>query len=150
MSTRREFVQYLPIAGASFAVAGNFIFGEAQADAQAPAPLEGHFHPQGKAPSTYTIEVLKQAKATLPFNDTRAWRSREGWMLSKSWSPCRNWKRSTSHATPPRSDLITICFMGAISPFFCSSRSRVSLNGKVAFACFSTSMVYFEGALPSG
>ncbi|HKD01277.1 MAG TPA: alkyl sulfatase dimerization domain-containing protein [Terriglobales bacterium] len=71
MSTRREFVQYLPIAGASFAVAGNFIFGEAQADAQAPAPLEGHFHPQGKAPSTYTIEVLKQAKATLPFNDTR-------------------------------------------------------------------------------
>jgi alkyl sulfatase BDS1-like metallo-beta-lactamase superfamily hydrolase len=71
MSTRREFVQWLPIAGASFAVAGNFIFDEAQARAQEAAPLEGHFHPQGKAPSKYTIEVLKQAKATLPLNDTR-------------------------------------------------------------------------------
>ena len=77
MSTRREFVQYLPIAGASFAVAGNFIFGEAQARAQEAAPLdahfhpEGHFHPKGKAPSKYTQEVLRQARTTLPFSDTR-------------------------------------------------------------------------------
>jgi len=77
MSTRREFVQYLPIAGASFAVAGNFIFGEAQARAQESAPLdahfhpEGHFHPKGKAPSKYTREVLRQARTTLAFSDTR-------------------------------------------------------------------------------
>ncbi len=31
----------------------------------------GHFDPEGKAPSTYTIEVLKQARASLPFADTR-------------------------------------------------------------------------------
>ena len=31
----------------------------------------GHFDPKGKAPSTYTIEVLKQARASLPFADTR-------------------------------------------------------------------------------
>jgi hypothetical protein len=71
MTTRREFIQQIPAAGAGFAVAGGVIFAEAQAYAQAPAPLDGHFHPQGKAPSKYTIEVLKQAKATLPFNDTR-------------------------------------------------------------------------------
>ncbi|MBP6809087.1 MAG: MBL fold metallo-hydrolase, partial [Chromatiaceae bacterium] len=31
----------------------------------------GHFDPKGKAPSTFTIEVLKQARASLPFSDTR-------------------------------------------------------------------------------
>ena len=71
MSTRREFIQYIPAAGAGLAVAGNFIFDETQAHAQAPAPLDGHFHPQGKAPSKYTQEVLRQARTTLPFSDTR-------------------------------------------------------------------------------
>jgi alkyl sulfatase BDS1-like metallo-beta-lactamase superfamily hydrolase len=37
----------------------------------APVPLKGHFHPKGKAPSKRTLEVLKQARAGLPFNDTR-------------------------------------------------------------------------------
>ena len=36
-----------------------------------PAPLKGHFHPKGKAPSKFTRDVLKQAKATLPFADKR-------------------------------------------------------------------------------
>ena len=71
MTTRREFMQQIPAAGAGFAVASSVIFDETQARAQAPAPLKGHFHPQGKAPSKYTIEVLKQAKATLPFSDTQ-------------------------------------------------------------------------------
>ncbi|MFZ1574707.1 MAG: alkyl sulfatase dimerization domain-containing protein [Chromatiaceae bacterium] len=31
----------------------------------------GHFDPKGKAPSTFTIEILKQARASLPFADTR-------------------------------------------------------------------------------
>jgi alkyl sulfatase BDS1-like metallo-beta-lactamase superfamily hydrolase len=31
----------------------------------------GHFDPKGKAPSTFTVEVLKQARADLPFSDTR-------------------------------------------------------------------------------
>ena len=71
MTTRREFMQQIPAAGAGFAVASSVIFDETQARAQAPAPLKGHFHPQGKASSKYTIEVLKQAKATLPFSDTQ-------------------------------------------------------------------------------
>ena len=30
-----------------------------------------HFHPKGKLPSEHTLKVLKQAKETLPFSDTR-------------------------------------------------------------------------------
>ena len=36
-----------------------------------PTPLKGHFHPKGKAPSKYTLEVLKQARTGLPFGDQR-------------------------------------------------------------------------------
>jgi alkyl sulfatase BDS1-like metallo-beta-lactamase superfamily hydrolase len=34
-------------------------------------PSDKHFHPKGKPPSEYTVDVLKQAKETLPFDDTR-------------------------------------------------------------------------------
>ena len=34
-------------------------------------PLAGHFHPKGKAPSKFTLDILKKAKTTLPFSDTR-------------------------------------------------------------------------------
>lgn len=30
---------------------------------------EKHFHPKGKMPSSYTLEIFEQAKATLPFSD---------------------------------------------------------------------------------
>ncbi len=33
--------------------------------------MRGHFHPKGKAPSKFTLEVLEKAKATLPFADKR-------------------------------------------------------------------------------
>ena len=71
MTTRRQFMQSLPAAGAAFAVAGNLVLDEGAAHAQQPAPLKGHFHPKGKAPSRFTREVLRQAKATLPFADKR-------------------------------------------------------------------------------
>ena len=71
MTTRRQFMQSLPAAGAAFAVAGNLVLDEGAARAQQPAPLKGHFHPKGKAPSRFTREVLRQAKATLPFADKR-------------------------------------------------------------------------------
>ena len=72
MTTRREFMGYLPAAGAAFAVAGNVLLGEGPARAQdAAAPLEGHFHPKGKAPSKFTLEALQRAKETLPFADQR-------------------------------------------------------------------------------
>ena len=36
-----------------------------------PPPYPGHFDPKGKAPLTFTIEIRKQARASLPFSDTR-------------------------------------------------------------------------------
>jgi alkyl sulfatase BDS1-like metallo-beta-lactamase superfamily hydrolase len=71
MTTRREFVQALPAAGAAFAVTSHLVMEGGTARAQPSAPLQGHFHPKGKAPSKFTQEVLKQAKAALPFADTR-------------------------------------------------------------------------------
>ena len=72
MTTRRQFIGTLPAVGAAFAVAGNLAFEGGPARAQeAPAPLPGHFHPKGKAPSPHTLEVLRQARTALPFDDTR-------------------------------------------------------------------------------
>ena len=74
MPTRRQFIQSLPVTGAAFAVAGSVVMeGCSPAGdtvAQQP-PLEGHFHPKGKAPSQFTIDVLEQAGKTLPFGDKR-------------------------------------------------------------------------------
>jgi linear primary-alkylsulfatase len=69
--SRRDFVKVLPIAGTAFAVAGHMIFDASVVRGQQMDPLQGHFHPSGKAPSKFTLEVLKQAKASLPFADTR-------------------------------------------------------------------------------
>lgn len=30
-----------------------------------------HFHPKGKPPSKYTLEVIKKARKSMPFDDTR-------------------------------------------------------------------------------
>jgi alkyl sulfatase BDS1-like metallo-beta-lactamase superfamily hydrolase len=72
MQTRRQFIKIAPAAAGAFSVAGTFI-GEGTAFAQAAPgePLEGHFHPKGKAPSKFTIEALRQARAQLPFADER-------------------------------------------------------------------------------
>lgn len=69
MTTRREFIQALPAAGAAFAVAGGLIAGERPAWAQQIDPVQGHFSPQGKPPSKFTLDILKQARDTLPFAD---------------------------------------------------------------------------------
>lgn len=71
MPTRRQFTQSLPAVGTALAIAGNLIFDEGAARADQPAPLAGHFHPKGKAPSKFTLDILKQSKATLPFADKR-------------------------------------------------------------------------------
>ncbi|MHC5008750.1 MAG: MBL fold metallo-hydrolase, partial [Planctomycetota bacterium] len=72
MTTRRQFIQSIPATGAAFAVLSHALESPAVAGA-APAaePARGHFHPKGKAPSKYTLEVLRQAKKTLPFGDRR-------------------------------------------------------------------------------
>ena len=71
MATRRQILTSLPATGAAFAL-GGALLGEGPAAAQTPRPtLPGHFHPKGKAPSPHTIRVIDDAKATLPFADTR-------------------------------------------------------------------------------
>ena len=71
MTTRRQFIQSVPAAGAAFAVAGHIVLDDSPARAQGAAPLKGHFHAKGKAPSEHTLRVLAEAKKTLPFSDTR-------------------------------------------------------------------------------
>ncbi|TCR76720.1 alkyl sulfatase dimerization domain-containing protein [Rhizobium sp. BK376] len=74
MSTRREFMQSLPAIGTAFALSGRLVFDETSARAQERdmlPPLDGHFHPKGKAPSRFTLEVLNRARIELPFSDTQ-------------------------------------------------------------------------------
>lgn len=73
MTTRRRFLQSVPATGAAFAIAGHLILDDMPVVAQTVTqkPLDGHFHPKGKAPSKYTIEILKKEKESLPFSDTR-------------------------------------------------------------------------------
>jgi linear primary-alkylsulfatase len=72
MATRREFVQSLPAVGTAFAIGGRLVLDDGPAQAQgAAAPMAGHFHPKGKAPSKFTVDALRQARSALPFADTR-------------------------------------------------------------------------------
>lgn len=67
MATRRQFVQSLP----AFAVGAQMTLENTSVEAAAAAPVEGHFHPKGKAPSEFTKQVLRKARETLPFADER-------------------------------------------------------------------------------
>jgi alkyl sulfatase BDS1-like metallo-beta-lactamase superfamily hydrolase len=72
MTTRREFLGTIPATGAAFAIGGAFMVESGPIFAQTPPPLQpGHFHPKGKAASRHTIAILKKARETLPFGDTR-------------------------------------------------------------------------------
>ncbi len=71
MKSRREFLQTIPATGAAFAVASQMLAEGSTAMAQSAAPLQGHFHPKGKAPSKFTKQVLEKAKSALPFADLR-------------------------------------------------------------------------------
>ncbi len=72
MTTRRDLIKSIPTAGAAFAIGGNALFDESVARAEgAPQPAPGHFHPKGKAPSKFTLDVLKNARDGLPFDDVR-------------------------------------------------------------------------------
>lgn len=71
MTTRRELLGSIPAVGAAFALGGGLL-GEGVALAQEARPtLDGHFHPKGKAPSEHTLRVIRDAKGSLPFADTR-------------------------------------------------------------------------------
>ncbi len=69
MTTRRDVLRAIPSVGTAFAVSGKVFLDGSAALAQEAAPLEGHFHPNGKAPSQYTLDVLDKARDALPFSD---------------------------------------------------------------------------------
>lgn len=71
MTTRREFVQSIPAVGAAFAIGTNVALASSPAATRSAPPLRGHFHGKGKAPSKYTREVLRKARASLPFHDKK-------------------------------------------------------------------------------
>jgi alkyl sulfatase BDS1-like metallo-beta-lactamase superfamily hydrolase len=71
INPRRQFLGAVAAAGTAFAIPNSVLGEDAVARPQGAAPLKGHFHPKGKAPSSFTIEILKKAKTQLPFADTR-------------------------------------------------------------------------------
>ena len=71
MTTRRRFIQSLPVTGAAFCVAKNVVLDESPLAAQDAPNAEGHFHPKGKSPSAHTKQILQESKKTLPFQDQR-------------------------------------------------------------------------------
>ena len=70
-TTRRHFIGGLAAVGTAFAIPARMLAEEASVFPHSAAPLKGHFHPKGKAPSKFTVDILKQAKSKLPFSDTR-------------------------------------------------------------------------------
>jgi alkyl sulfatase BDS1-like metallo-beta-lactamase superfamily hydrolase len=70
-TTRRHFIGSLAAAGTAFAIPVRMLAEEATGRSQPAVPLKGHFHAKGKAPSKFTIDILKKAKSTLPFADKR-------------------------------------------------------------------------------
>ena len=72
MTSRRAFMQSLPVAGLAIAAGGRVALSSAPAQAQTTAELAAdHFDPKGKAPSQFTLDVLAEARKTLPFADER-------------------------------------------------------------------------------
>ncbi|MBL8883134.1 MAG: MBL fold metallo-hydrolase [Hyphomicrobium sp.] len=71
MTTRRDFIGSIPAAGAAFAISGRALMETTAALAEPAPPHPGHFHPQGKAPSKFTLDILRKAAASLPFSDKR-------------------------------------------------------------------------------
>jgi alkyl sulfatase BDS1-like metallo-beta-lactamase superfamily hydrolase len=87
MTNRRQMLTALPATGVAFALGGALV-SEGAAQAQTPRPtLAGHFHPKGKAPSPHTIRVLEEAKATLPFADTRDISEQERGLIARRSDP---------------------------------------------------------------
>ena len=68
---RRRFISGIAAASSAFSLPAAVFGQEGAQAAPAAAPLKGHFHPKGKAPSKHTLEILKAARERLPFADTR-------------------------------------------------------------------------------
>jgi hypothetical protein len=64
----------VPAAAAAFALADHLVLDVSPARAQQIDPLQGHFHPKGKAPSKFTLDVLNHRS---PIKETLRSRRRD-------------------------------------------------------------------------
>lgn len=71
MKHRRSTIKLLTAVVVSCAFISNLALSESYSYAQDSKAAPEHFHPEGKAPSKYTIELRNGLKATLPFEDKR-------------------------------------------------------------------------------
>lgn len=72
MTSRRAFMQSLPVAGIAIAAGSRVALHPTQVAAQTTAEFApDHYDPKGKAPSQFTLDVLAKARETLPFADER-------------------------------------------------------------------------------
>ena len=77
MTTRRQFMISVPAAAAAFALADHFVLEVSPARAQQIDPLQGHFHPKGKAPSKFTLEVLQKGEGYAAVRRSKRFRGAE-------------------------------------------------------------------------
>jgi len=71
MTTRREFTQTVLGASAALAVTGCGVTEDRPVRGQQAVPLQGHFHPKGKAPSEFTKAILEKAVDTAGRGESR-------------------------------------------------------------------------------
>jgi alkyl sulfatase BDS1-like metallo-beta-lactamase superfamily hydrolase len=75
MQTRRDFMNTVPVTAGAFAIGGSFLTGSplyaGEAAIVSAKPHKGHFDAEGEAPSKHTMEVLNQARKTVPMQGTR-------------------------------------------------------------------------------
>ena len=129
MATRREFVQALPAVGTAFAVGGHLVLDDSPARAQgAAAPLAGHFHPKGKAPSKFTLDVLRRARGGLPFGDTRDFEEQKKGLIAPTLSPQR--LRETEFVTIQVGQVEE-----PLAPFGVARRRVRAIAGRTTRAC---------------
>ena len=92
MKNRQSFPKSIATAGAAAAFISQFAFGVGSAQAQGAAvsspPAEvKHFDPNGKEPSTFTLELRKGITATLPFSDKRDFEeAKKGFLAAPSYT----------------------------------------------------------------
>ena len=72
MTTRHEVLKAISTVGTAIAVSSSVLLDDAVAYGQEASPISWRFHLNGKAPSQYMLDLLKKARASLPFSDTVA------------------------------------------------------------------------------
>jgi alkyl sulfatase BDS1-like metallo-beta-lactamase superfamily hydrolase len=86
MKNGRHLIAGMTAAGISFAIFSSLGPGEGSAPALGTKVTTEHFHPNGKAPSKYTIMLRNGLKATLPFDDQQDFEeAKKGFIAAPSY-----------------------------------------------------------------